>query len=208
MARISATGYVHTMLDKGQTFEEYAFSCARAFGALIMMRDDPMDATIPDEFKPSDYHDKAVATAKKELARLRAMTTAEMEAYGQKQKSERLDSLIASKREQDAEIAKCNAMLIDVYAWTPPTTDHEGLKRFMVEQIQKSIRYGSDYYDREMSAVSAKTPEEFHLEAIMSETRNVEYHTVERSKEIDRAAERTKWVKDLRESLQPVLEAK
>ena len=67
------TGYTAAIKD-GISFNEYALSCARAFGALIMMRDEPADAPIPDEFKPSDYHFKKIEEAKAELARLRAMS--------------------------------------------------------------------------------------------------------------------------------------
>jgi hypothetical protein len=62
------TGYVHHMVEKNQTFPQFAMSCARAFGALIEMRDEGMDAKIPDEIKPEPYHKKAAAEARKELA--------------------------------------------------------------------------------------------------------------------------------------------
>ena len=44
------TGYTADIQDgKITTLREYALSCARAFGALIMMRDDPHDAPIADD---------------------------------------------------------------------------------------------------------------------------------------------------------------
>ena len=52
------TGYTATLMEKGQTFQEFIMGCARAFGALIEMRDSPNDAPIPDKFEPSDYHAK------------------------------------------------------------------------------------------------------------------------------------------------------
>jgi len=56
MSSLMASGYVHKMLDDKQDFRTFAMSCARAFGALITMRDEPADAPIPDEFKPDPYH--------------------------------------------------------------------------------------------------------------------------------------------------------
>lgn len=50
------TGYTHKIKD-GMTFKEYALRCARNFGALMDMRDDPMDAPIPI-FTPSGYHEE------------------------------------------------------------------------------------------------------------------------------------------------------
>ena len=56
------TGFTCDIKD-GITFERFALNCARAFGALINMRDDSLDAEIPDEIKPSDHHVKALAEA-------------------------------------------------------------------------------------------------------------------------------------------------
>lgn len=51
------TGYTVGIADgKITTFEQYAMTCARAFGALVMMRDDPFDAPIPEEIKVADYY--------------------------------------------------------------------------------------------------------------------------------------------------------
>lgn len=51
------TGYTHGVQDGTVTeFRDFALICARAFGATILMRDDPMDAPIPDEFQSSTYH--------------------------------------------------------------------------------------------------------------------------------------------------------
>ncbi len=61
------TGYTAD-IAKGITFQQYAWSCARAFGALVMMRDEPSDAPIPEAFTPSDYHVKALAEARAKLA--------------------------------------------------------------------------------------------------------------------------------------------
>ena len=38
------------------TFPEYAMRCARASGMLAGMRDDPIDAVIPDEFEANSYY--------------------------------------------------------------------------------------------------------------------------------------------------------
>lgn len=46
------------------TFPEFAMRCARNFGALIMMRDEPLDAPIPEKFEPSGYYKKEYEKAK------------------------------------------------------------------------------------------------------------------------------------------------
>lgn len=56
-------------------FKDFAILCARAFGACIDMRDDPLDKPIPEAFSPvTKHYDEALATATNKLAALRAMT--------------------------------------------------------------------------------------------------------------------------------------
>lgn len=50
------TGYTAGILDgEINTFEEFAKTCMRAFGATIHMRDEPLSKTYEPE-KTSDYH--------------------------------------------------------------------------------------------------------------------------------------------------------
>lgn len=63
------TGYTADVADgKITDFVEYALQCARAFGACIMLRDEPISSEIP-EFQPSDYNANALAEAEKTLSR-------------------------------------------------------------------------------------------------------------------------------------------
>lgn len=55
------TGYTANVPD-GITFEQFVWQCARGMGALVMMRDEPTGAPIPERFEPSDYN------AKREIA--------------------------------------------------------------------------------------------------------------------------------------------
>ena len=66
------TGYTAELMEKGEPFNRFVMRCARAFGALIDLRDAQMDAPIPEKFEPSDYHVKALAKALAELERLDA----------------------------------------------------------------------------------------------------------------------------------------
>jgi hypothetical protein len=66
------TGYTAAIKD-GISFQQFAMACARAFGALVMMRDEPSSAPIPD-FQPSNFHVEHLELARAELARLQALT--------------------------------------------------------------------------------------------------------------------------------------
>lgn len=74
------TGFTAIIEEKEDlTFEEFALRCARGMGALIMMRDDPMSAEVPDHFPLDDYHGRSLEDQAKKLLELRAMTREDIE---------------------------------------------------------------------------------------------------------------------------------
>lgn len=72
------TGYTAD-LTLDTPFERFAMRCARAMGACVMMRDDPMDAPIPDKWEPDDYYRKRLEDAKAKLAAAEEMPKAELQ---------------------------------------------------------------------------------------------------------------------------------
>lgn len=194
------TGYTHAVQSGEITeFKDFALQCARAFGALIMMRDDPLNAPIPDEFTPDDYHIKKIDEAKAEIARLQAMTVDQRDVAWRsdyQQQRERHERWEAERREQRA---RYDAMLAKVEAWEPPTPDHIEMKAFMRQQLTESIKFDCGH-DRE--APVQKSREQWFAEALAEAQRSVDYHTREHEKEVERAANRTAWIRALRNSFQ------
>jgi hypothetical protein len=71
------TGYTADVQNGTVTeLRDFALSCARAFGACIMMRDDPPGTPIPDQFEPSSYYRIECEKAQAELSRLLTLTPA------------------------------------------------------------------------------------------------------------------------------------
>jgi hypothetical protein len=192
------TGYTAD-IEKGISFEKFALNCARAFGALIEMRDDPMDAQIPKSFKPSTYHQERLAEAKRELEKIKKMTPkeadAEAKSYYEKELASHQKNLAAKRATKD----KYQKMLEQVQSWTPPSPDHEELKTFMLEQIYQSIDFDcSEKYMDAPKKISGKEWKSIHLD---SAKRDIEYHTKGWAEEVERVESRNKWIKQLRESL-------
>jgi hypothetical protein len=194
------SGYTAAIKD-GIDFKTFALQCARAFGALVMMRDDPADAPIPERFEPSDYHVRAIAEAQQRLNELDGMPVDEAGREAQAQYVKEVQSRRDRIAENDALRVKYQAMLKQVDAWEVPTPDHEGLKKFMREQIESSIEFdcNNDYYLRTMPVL--KTPLEWRSEQVEKARRDISYHSKENAEEIGRTATRNDWVKALRESL-------
>ena len=85
------TGYTAKLMEKGKSFDEFVLFCARAFGACIDMRDEDMNAPIPEQFQPSAYYQKSVDENSAELTRLESMTNEERLAFGAKTRADRIE---------------------------------------------------------------------------------------------------------------------
>ena len=63
-----ATGYTHA-IEKGISFETFALTCARAFGACINLRDEPGSTlpTVDNIVDDTPYHKESLAEANQRL---------------------------------------------------------------------------------------------------------------------------------------------
>ena len=188
------TGYT---ADLPKTFPEFAMRCARAFGATIEMRYESMDTPIPEEFKPSDYHVKNLREAREGFARVSKWTFDEAEQQAETSYRKALKSWEANVKRNDALANQYRAMIAEVRSWIPPTRDHVEMKKFMLQQLEESLKFDCGGYEKpkRVSGPAYKAEQMAHF------TLDIEYHTEEGKKERERAAERTQWVRDLRESL-------
>lgn len=192
------TGYTYPVAEgKITEFGDFALSCARAFGALIMMRDDPMDTPIPDEFVPNtEYYDNRIADDSKLMGKIQAMTNAEADEAAQGAHAEAAASRTQFLANKELESSRLNAMLMKVRAWQPPTPEHHEMKTFMVEQL--TISLPGNYAPSIPAAMDGATWRKCELDRLAE---SVVRNKKEWDSEIDRSASRTKWVKALRQSL-------
>ncbi len=94
-------------------------------------------------------------------------------------------------------------MLGDVNAWQPPTPDHEGFKKFMVDQITGSIDWDCSHkYDEIPARVSAQEWIETQLATTLEA---IDYHTLGHAAEIKLTQDRNDWINALRDSLKPAV---
>jgi hypothetical protein len=192
------TGYTAD-IAKDITFEQFVWHCARAMGALIMMRDEPWDAPIPEKFEPSDYSAKRLREAQERLDWLNGLSAQEVKEEAAKAHEAALESHRRYESSKDSLRKKYWAMLEKVEEWTPPTTEHVGLKEFMVHQIRDSIKFDChNSYEREPSAMSGV---QWRADETEKALKNVKYHSEEHAKEVTRNAQRNQWIASLRTSL-------
>lgn len=194
------TGYTAQLMEKGQTFEEFVMLCARAMGACVMMRDDDMSTPIPQKFEPSPWYQERLEAEKTVLRGLLLMTPEEQMAFGERKKVEAIESHSKWLERERAQNKRLVEMHHKVSDWQPPTEDHQGLKRFMLEQLTTSL---NDTRYIEMALVTAQNqePAEYYRLAVEASRRMVAQYEKHGQEEIDRVKCRNDWLEKLRESL-------
>lgn len=195
------TGYTADVQDgKIITLEQFAWQCARAFGALIEMRDDPQGAVIPERFKPDTrYHDAEIANAEGEIGRLEAMTEADADLAVSAVYASAVKARDEYAAEKKLRRERYETMLGKVRRWR---TDKEiaSLRDFMIEQLESSIRFDcSDHiYPAAPDMLSGA---EWRKRSLSEARRSLARHKAEREKEIERVAGRNAWLAQLRADL-------
>lgn len=192
------TGYTAPIEDGTLTdFRTFALRCARAFGATIEQRDEAIDA-LPRERKIDTYYRTRVEEALENQKRLNAMTLTEAEHAAQVEYDKSVATREEVKREHALRAGRYATMLAEVEMWEPPTPEHEGLKRFMIEQITESLPRGG--YPKVVK-LTAK--------AWLADRRTRAEEEVERASkafndEKERVANANAWIRALYDSLAPV----
>jgi len=192
------TGYTATIAD-GITFEQFVMRCARAMGACMSMRDEPMGKPIPERFEPSEYYARSLAESRVKLEQYLAMSVSDSDEQYEasfQQDSEQYEKRVADK---NALRDKYRAMLESVKCWTPPTDEHAPFKKFMIEQLSMSMDSDcSTEYDTPPERV---TPAEWLVATIKRVRENVVYLDREYRKGVERTESGNQWLASLRKSL-------
>lgn len=183
------------------TFEEYALGCARAFGALIHMRDAPSSEPIPDVIEPTSYYREKLVELGAELAKVRSMTEAECCEAAEADAAAELAMAQGWRDKAKALRAKYEAMLAAVRAWVPPTGEHKEMKSFMESQLTESIKFDCSSEGRELPSGVPLAGEDWRVCKILKLERDVHYHETHHRDEVERCIQRTAWVQALRRSL-------
>lgn len=176
----------------------FAIQLARGMGALIMMRDDPWDAPIPEKFEPSQYNAGQLAEAKTERDRVLAMTGAEAETAAKAEAAEH-DALIANRKaERTEQRARYQAMIEKVEAWDGAP---EGIKEFGLSQLRESMEFDCAeqftwYKDR-----PSEDGEVWRAAKLTEIERSMAYHAKAQTEEEARVEARNAWLAQLRKSL-------
>jgi hypothetical protein len=198
------TGYTQIINDKPDTtFGQFTLRCARAMGALIMLRDEPMDAPIPDNVGyVSTYHAERVQSATDDLVKYSAMDDEDCEIAAEKEYKQALADYRERMLEKKTQARNYGAMLGQVLAWKPPTAEHKGMKEFMEKQLRESIEFDCYTPDKPVK----QSGPEWKAAKIASAIHSLDYSTKSQKEDEERNKGRNEWIKALRDNLDDMFE--
>lgn len=193
------SGYTQELCEKDISFERFIWQCARAFGAFIEMRDDGLSATIPKDFLKLDpYHLKRIEEDKHQLLYIENLTIEQAEGRAQTQYEKSLKDYKEEIRSTKIVADRLNKMKEQVTRWLPPSPNHEGLKKFMLDQLNETLKYDGTVYGRAPEKIDGNTWKLNEIEAIKD---SIRYHTQEHEKVLERNKESRQWISLLHKSI-------
>jgi hypothetical protein len=170
-------------------------------GGLIHMRDDGMYEPIrrpSPSFDSIEHHREGIEEAQTELDRLKGLSDEqaqhELDAMNQKRMKEHEEKVVRRTAVRN----RLLNMRDQVVAWSPPTDDHKGLKKFMLQQLDETIKFDGDI--PEPPELETDLKERRRLRVEWAE-RDLAYHTKHKAESETRHEGRTDWMDQLEASV-------
>lgn len=134
------TGYT-CFIENGKitTGKEFLKKCIRAFGCCINQRDESLDVPLETKIKSSNHYEEAYYKAVETYEKLKKMTLEEMITNARCDRVNRVEECEKYLDDQEKLRNKYMNIRNEVEQWNPPTTDHQGIKDFALEQIDISM---------------------------------------------------------------------
>lgn len=140
------TGYTSYIKDgKITSGKEFLKLCTRAFGIAVDLKDESLDVPTPNHFEPHPYYEKAYKDSLMSREKAYSMTREEVKEdiiSKYNDNKGRAEKILEEYKDEDEKYLKVRE---EVEKWTPPTPEHENLKKFCLEQIDMSLN--TDLYE-------------------------------------------------------------
>lgn len=203
------TGYTVYIKNRDiTTGKEFLKLCTRNFGIAVDIRDESLSVPTPTHFEPNSYYKKAYDKAVEVRNKYRKMTFDEAKQKMIENYNERIAFSKEYLKDCKSEDEKYKKVRDEVAKWNPPTSEHEGLKKFALEQIDMSMntsycKYLEDDINRQLD-VSDEA-----VFAYMNEINEQCEKDVERAyrrwqEDLKRADEKNMWMQQFLDSLENI----
>lgn len=195
------TSYTAGIIDGDiTTFEQFATQCTRQFGATIHMKDDSLD--VPYEPRtPSEYFSNRLQSEREELERMKLISDQELIQELELKHKEDLKYYEEKLGRSQVNCEKLNFILESTKSWIPPTEDHQGLKVFMIEQLEITIKGegNSSYYLDQLINSQRKIdegiePKAYREKRLIEIEKNIFRHEDDFQKDFERCKKANLWM--------------
>lgn len=201
------TGYTSGILSgKITNFQQFAKQCLRAFGAAIHMRDDDWNAPYKPD-KISSYYPEQIKEVNKNIQKLNKTTDKELIEVHKKSLIKdkiRYNEIIAEKKQT---IVKLSEYLEQAKQYEPPTSEHQGIKNFMIQQLSDTISSdgNTSYYEERLAEVDIDLenidPIEIRKSMMENYLEDLKRYEKNLKEDQDRVNDRNEWARKYLESL-------
>lgn len=139
------TGYTAEITSNPDfTVRQFIINCARAFGACMHQRDEA-STSPPRHREMGTFEAERVKKTEAALAESASTTLEQAAALAKADFEAKLKHWRESYERRGRDRCAYLEMRQKIEAWTPPTEEHVDLRKFMLSQIDDSIRFDCDY---------------------------------------------------------------
>ena len=134
------TGYTSYIYDgKITNGSDFLKLCTRAFGIAVDIKDENLSVVTPNHFEPDPFYEEMYKKAVSKRNRYKRMTVdeARQEFVEKEIKSLNFSKEYLSKMTEEND--RYESVRIEVKKWIPPTSKHEKLKEFALNQLNVSM---------------------------------------------------------------------
>jgi hypothetical protein len=191
------TGYTAVLDEKEEvSLKEFVYICSHAFIY------DSSGIDLPKESEYSDHYTQKIKEILDELERIDHLSNSEAKDEEIKEREKREEEIKKYISDKKYLRRKYESMLHKVNAWIPPSNEHNGLKKFMMEQLNKSIEFDCDYsHYKPLQIISGK---DWLIKKRTDLQKSLKYYSESSMRESEVITQRNNWIRRLRESFEGV----
>ncbi|WP_203249765.1 hypothetical protein [Cysteiniphilum marinum] len=193
------TGYTEVLERQDLGLKDFVLRCARACGVSISLRGKPLDDGMPEKIEMDSFYPDSLATNRLALENLERMTLEEAKLLAQKEYEQQEQDYLEDLERRTILKSRCNKLLEQTEQWEPPTKKHVDLKKYVIEQLQTTLKYDCELRERKHKKLTAR-------QYLLKEKKEVKEYIKHLEKRYARSKKRNEkdnqWLSDLRASLE------
>lgn len=203
------TGYTSFIQDGDiTTGKDFLKLCLRNFGVAINMRDEPLSKPVPTQFEPNPYYKNDYEKTVEVRNKYRQMTLEEAKKELIEKHKKDMESARKSLDKYIAEDERYMKVRDEIEKWIPPTSEHENVKKFALNQIDISLNTDiREYCNKGLNKDLDISDEAVY--SYMNEINEFYENDVARAykkwqEELKRTADKNMWMKQFLDSLENI----